>query len=223
MKIRKLTIYSDSVQDQLRHYRDNLNFSIRNDDEKSFEIVLGYSILKIEQRENATPYHIAFHIPDRQEHGALHWLERKTAILKNNDQKIIDFSNWDAKSVYFYDKDQNILEFISRREFSKPQSASFDTSSIIGIAEIGLATKDIKEKYDKMSSVAGLSHFDGDFERFCAVGNPSGLIITINKKEKDWFPTGDKAYSSDFEMEFEHSSKSFNLSFKDDELQISKT
>lgn len=222
MKITKLTIYSSNIEAQLKFYRDQLDFSVKNHSEKSFELQVGYSILRFEHKEKATPYHIAFHIPDRQEEEAVAWFEGKRSIQKFNDKKIIDFSNWQAMSVYFYDEDQNIMEFISRREFSKPKSAIFDPSNIVGLAEIGLATNDLQQKFEKMKLDCGLNQFDGDLEKFCAIGESSGLIITINKNEKDWFPTEDKAYASDFQLEFEHQSKTYQMNFSNDELKISE-
>jgi len=222
MKINKLTIYSSNIVAQLKFYRDQLDFEVKNLSEKSFELEVGYSVLRFEYKEETTPYHIAFHIPDRQEEEAVAWLEGKRKIQEFNDKKIIDFSNWQAMSVYFYDEDQNIMEFISRRDFSKPKSAIFDSSNIVGIAEIGLATNNLQQKFEKMKLDCGLDQFDGDLEKFCAIGEPSGLIITINKNEKDWFPTEDKAYASDFQLEFEHQSKTYQMNFSNDELKISE-
>ncbi len=222
MKIKKLTIYTSAVKSQLKFYRDELHFEVNEYSEKSFELQVGYSVLRFEYKEHATPYHVAFHIPDRQEHEALQWVENELGALMNNQEKIIDFSNWQAKSVYFYDHDKNIMEFISRRDFSKPQSAIFNPSNIVGIAEIGLATDDVEEKFKKINLECGLDKFDGDFERFCAIGEDSGLIITINKDMKDWFPTNDEAFMSDFRLEFEHAGSSFDLQFRNNELEISK-
>lgn len=222
MKINSLSIYTSNIEAQLEFYRDELGFEVQNYSEDSFELKVGYSFLKFEKNLNATPYHIAFHIPDRQEREAVEWLERIVPLLKFNEDQIIDFPNWQAKSVYFYDKDQNIMEFISRRDFSKPDSAIFNAANIVGIAEIGLVTKDITEKFEKLKLECKLNKFDGDFERFCAIGEDSGLIITINNDKKDWFPTNDKAYSSGFKLQFEHESEEFQLNFSDDELNISK-
>ena len=221
MKINSLTVYTSNLEDQLEFYREELGFEVSNISEKSFEIEMGYSRLRFEFREIATPYHIALHIPDNQEEEALKWLESIVPVLEYNTDKIIDFSNWEAKSVYFYDRDQNIMELISRRNFSSPESAIFNAENVVGIAEIGLVTKDITEKFEKLKLECQLSKFDGDFERFCAIGDPSGLLITINNDKKDWFPTSDKAYSSDFKLNFEHSSNKYQLEFSNDKLEIS--
>lgn len=219
MKIQKLTIFTSQLQEQLKFYRDNLQMEIRNQSEEHFDLIAGYSVLEFRQREKSTPYHIAFHIPDKQEEEALRWLKERVSILKSNSDEIIDFSNWDAKSVYFYDEDKNVIEFISRGHLNKPESAIFSGKSIVGISEIGIPTENIQEKFDFLQRNCSLEIFDGSFERFCAIGDPQGLFITINKNMKDWFPTGDKAFSSDFEIEFTHKEKSCHLQFLNNELK----
>lgn len=219
MKIGKLTIFTSQLQEQLKFYRDNLQMEIRNQSEEHFNLIAGYSVLEFRQREKSTPYHIAFHIPDKQEEEALRWLKERVSILKSNSDEIIDFSNWDAKSVYFYDEDKNVIEFISRGHLNKPESAIFSGKSIVGISEIGIPTENIQEKFDFLQQNCSLEIFDGSFERFCAIGDPQGLFITINKNMKDWFPTGDKAFSSDFEIEFTHKEKSYHLQFLNNELK----
>ncbi len=69
---------------------------------------------------------------------------------------------------------------------------------------------------------AGLNIYDGDLERFCPVGDEHGLFICVNYEIKDWFPTGDKAFASDFEIEFEENDKTFCFTFRDENL-ASKT
>ncbi|MCF4100924.1 VOC family protein [Gillisia sp. M10.2A] len=218
MKIERLEIGAGNIRDQLKFYRDLLGFEIQNYKESSFEIQTGYSVLKFVENQDFTPYHIAFHIPDKQEEKALNWLKDNVQILKNNNQEIINFSNWNAKSIYFYDADKNIVEFISRRNSNKPSSAIFSGESILGISEIGLATSNIKEKFEILET-AGLEQYDGNFEEFCAIGDDEGLIITINKNLKSWFPTGDSAYSSNFSIEFNHRGKAYNFLFEEDQLK----
>ncbi|WP_037319984.1 VOC family protein [Salegentibacter sp. Hel_I_6] len=219
MKIHKLEIYSDNIKEQLRFYRDHLNLNITDYSEEHFEVETGYSTIKFQQKENATAYHIAFHIPDNQHNEALDWIKERLPVLEGNGQEIVDFMAWSAKSLYFYDKDKNIIEFISRESFSKPESALFSEKSVLGISEVGLVTENIQEKFDFLNSNFQLEKYDGDFERFCAIGDDEGLLITINQKLKDWFPTDDKAYKSEFKMEFTHQGKKHSLVFENDQLK----
>jgi len=222
MKIEKLEIATADLEKQLHFYKNLLGLEIRDQEENSFEIVLGSSVLKFREDKNFTPYHIAFHIPDKQEVKALAWLKTRVSILKNNRDEIVDFSAWDAKSIYFYDEDKNIMEFIARGNLNKPASVDFSEKSLLGIAEIGLATADIEEKFNFLHQECELEVFDGNFEKFCAIGDHQGLLITIDKNLKDWFPTGDQAFSSDFRIDFSHKEKNYRLEFINDYLKLAE-
>lgn len=219
MKIEKLQIFSNHLQEQFRFYHDILGLEIKEYSENRFKVQMGFSILEFQYKKGAFPYHIAFHIPDHQEQQALKWVKERVPVLKDHKDEIVDFSAWDAKSLYFYDADKNILEFISRGNFQKPSSSEFSEKSILGIAEIGVVTEDVQEKYKYFSAEYGLEKYDGDFERFCAIGDDQGLFITINGKQKDWFPTNDKAHSSGFCISFSHKEKSHSLIFEKDRLK----
>ncbi|MBZ9730514.1 VOC family protein [Salegentibacter sp. JZCK2] len=220
MKIHKLQIYTDNIKQQLRFYRDKLNLEITDYADDYFEVETGYSTIKFQRRENATAYHIAFHIPDNQHELALEWVKERSPVLHGNGQEIVDFLAWNAKSLYFYDEDKNIIEFISRESFSKPETTLFSENSILGISEVGLVTENITEKFEFLKSNFQLEKYDGDFERFCAIGDDAGLLITINQKLKDWFPTDDKAYKSEFKIEFTHQGEKHSLIFENDKLKV---
>lgn len=218
MKIERLEIRSANVARQLKFYRDLLELKTSSYDEASFEVTAGYTQIKFIEDTTATPYHIAFHIPDRQEEEALRWVKERVPVLKNNNEEIIDFSGWSARSVYFYDEDMNIMEFISRRNFNKPETPIFSENSLLGVAEVGLATSDIRSKFEILQKKCHLEVFDGNFEKFCAVGDDKGLLITINKELKDWFPTKDEAFASAFSIWFSHGDTSCRFKFEEDQL-----
>jgi catechol-2,3-dioxygenase len=220
MQINRLQIFTSRFKEQLEFYSKTLGLPVEIISEENFEVILGYSRLEFLKKTDATPYHLAFHIPDKQENLALEWLAGRVEILRNNSEEIVDFPAWNAKSIYFYDEDSNILEFISRRDFNPPSSGIFSEESILGISEVGIGTKDVREKFNFLNSRCGLEKYDGDFERFCAIGNDRGLLITINREEKDWFPSMDKAYASEFSLEFNYNDKDFSLEYKDDQLGL---
>lgn len=220
MKIEELEIYTTRLAEQKNFYREILELEILNENQISFEVQLGFSILKFVYKKNSTPYHIAIHITDKQEEKALDWLKSRGKILKAGNDEIIDFSNWNAKSVYFYDKDLNIMELISRRDFIKSESSEFSSKNLLGIAEIGLATNDLNDKFQFLKDKCKLQVYGGDCKIFCAIGDDQGLFITIDKNLKDWFPTGDKAFSSNFRIKFQNKGKRFELQFANDELAL---
>lgn len=220
MKIEYLKIFSQNIEEQKKFYRDVLELPVKETGTNSFRVHIGFSELEIEKKKDATPYHLAFHIPPQREQVALEWLEPRTGILKNESEKIVDFPAWKAKSLYFYDADKNILEFISRRGLYPPKTGEFSEKDILGIAEVGLATNDVEEKFSFLNQNFGLEKYSGDYERFCAVGDDEGLFIIINKDQKDWIPTGDKAYASPFEIKLSVEKALFGGIFKNERLEL---
>lgn len=220
MKIEYLKIFSPDLEDQRVFYGDILQLPVKEFGNKKLEITIGFSRLVIEEDKDATPYHLAFHIPPNREEPALHWLKSRTQILKNEGEEIVDFPAWKAKSLYFYDADKNILEFISRKNFYPPQSGEFSSEEILGIGEVGVATSEVKEKFEFFNKHFGLEKYSGDYERFCAVGDDEGLFITINKDLKDWIPTGDKAFASPFEIRLSVEKALFGASYYNERLEL---
>ncbi|WP_121346356.1 VOC family protein [Gillisia mitskevichiae] len=220
MKISRLYINCKNLVKQQKFYKEILGLEIYNVSSNSFEVQVGYSALRFQEAVDFTPYHIAFHIPDKEEERALEWLKNRVEVLKYDGLEIVDFKGWNAKSLYFYDADKNILEFISRRKFNGESSKIFSEKSILGISEIGLATNDIQEKFKFLNKNVGLEIFDGDFEKFCAIGDDEGLLISINSTLKTWFPTGDAAYNSAFEIQLEHKEKEYLLQYTGEKLKL---
>lgn len=220
MKIDRLKIESSNLEEQLQFYRDVLGLEILDQEEKFFEVRAGYSILEFHFQKNATSYHIAYHIPAYREEQALQWLKTRTAIIRDEGQEIVDFPNWNARSVYVYDADNNILEFISRRHCFPSESDGFASEDILGISEIGLATSNVKETFEFLHRNFKLNKFTGDYEVFCATGDEEGLFIVVNKEKKSWFPSNDPALASNFELQFTTAEGLFKMAYKNERLEL---
>ena len=173
---------------------------IHNSSIKSFEVRAGFSVLKFRSDPVATPYHIAFHIGAHQEKKALQWLKDRVEILKNEEEEIIDFSSWNAKSIYFHDPDKNVIEFISRGHLYQSKLEKFSQENIVGISEIGLATDDVLQNYTYLNQQLSLTKFTGDYHTFCATGDDEGLFIIVDYMKKTWFPADDQAFPSPFSI-----------------------
>ena len=220
MKIEYLKIFSKNLEKQKIFFRDVLQLTVKEIGKAGFLVNIGYTQLEVEEKEDATPYHLAFHIPQQREKNAVEWLKKRTGILKSDGTEIVDFPAWDAKSLYFYDADENILEFISRRELFPSSHGDFSSEEILGISEVGLATRDVEDKFDFLNKNFGLQKYFGDYKHFCAVGDDAGLFIVINKDQKDWIPTGDKAFASPFEIKISVENAFFGAVFKNERLEL---
>lgn len=198
MIIEELTLFTSNIQQQRHFYKNILGFEILEDRPDHLSFKTGKSVLNFQYATKVVPSHLAFNIPYNAIYDALKWLQARTAALAYNDTLVSDFSNWKAKAIYFYDADKNILEFIARERLDVESDIAFSPQAIMSISEMAIAVDDIKNIYEQIHQLKPISIFDGDFERFCAIGNDEGLFILINKHKKRWYPTQDIAFTSDF-------------------------
>ena len=218
MKIRELTLYTDRIKEQKNFYRNVLGLKIIKESDQEFSVQLKNSILKFTKNKTFSPYHFAFTIPTYKISESLIWLKKRLEIIKDGESEIVNFPNWNAQSIYFYDADKNILEFIMRKNLKNSTVGDFNSEDILEISEIGLATEDFEGKLQLLTSISGIDKFSGGKEVFAAIGTERGLFILIDKNKKDWFPNNDKAYSSEFSARIETAANIYKVDFKDDRL-----
>ena len=198
MRMKSLTLFSKNLKRLKGFYQRNLEFQITDDNSHSFRLKTRYSELRFIESDHTAPYHFAITIPSNLEAACLHWLGERVEILKFAGREMIEFDNWNARSMYFYDTDNNIVEFISRRNLSFQSNRKFGVESLVEISEIGLATDNIQNVHEFLFRHFKLKIFDGGFESFCAIGDERGLFIVVDKDNKKWFPTDDDIHVSDF-------------------------
>lgn len=187
MKIQQLKVKTANFEDQLEFYKANLGLEISNKTDNKFIVKIGYSNLEFHRCEKSVPYHIAFHMGANQENQALEWLKDRVSILRDDGKEIVDFPAWNAASIYFYDTDKNIIEFISRKNRFEGK-AGFSGKSLLGIAEIGLSTDMLAENFRFLNQYLKLEIYFGSPEVFCAIGDDEGLLIAVDKDKKHGFP-----------------------------------
>lgn len=198
MKINKLILYTSQLSKQIEFYQSVLGISPVNKTENSFELLIGSSKLMFQYRESATPYHFAINIPSNKELEALAWLKQRLDLLPFQGNELVDFVNWNAKSMYFYDADKNIVEFIARKNLKIAYEKPFDQQQLLCVSEIGLSVKNVKEVYESISAIHDVGFYFGNLEHFCAAGDEYGLFILIDQQHKGWMPNNDFAHTSDF-------------------------
>ncbi|MEM1337580.1 MAG: VOC family protein [Bacteroidota bacterium] len=219
MHIKELKIYAKNFSKQLAFYSNTIGLKVMEESENQAVFRIGKSMLKIVKSDKFKPYHFAINIPCNKEVEALKWLQRRVDILKYGIHEIQDFVYWNAKAIYFYDEDDNIVEFIARKNLKNSREEEFDVHALLEISEIGIPVQDIATTFTTLNTIANLQKYDGGFEKFCAIGDENGLFICINTLKKDWFPTGDKAYSSEFEITFKENGKAYQLAFRNEKIK----
>lgn len=220
MRIKKLELFSSNIEAQTKFYTEILELKVLTETDNSVSFQIGESILEFTNKANSTPYHFAFNIPVNKESEALEWLKGRTDILKVATKEVQEIEDWNAKAIYFYDPDKNIVEFIIRYNLENASDQTFKANQRLELSEIGIPVSDIESVFYKLHDTTGIEIYDGNFERFCAIGDEHGLFICLNKNVKDWFPTNDKAFSSEFNLRFEEAGNTFDLEFSNEKLNL---
>lgn len=223
MRIKKLSLLSANIRAQKHFYTEVLGCELLAESEKHFDLEIGATKLRIEENAEASPYHFAINIPSNQIHSALEWLKERVEVLPVAGEEIVDFSAWRALSLYFYDQDKNIVEFISRERIDQHVSEPFSSEQLLSISEIGMPVTDIKQAYRDLAHAVGpsLPLFSGSFDVFCALGDDNGLFIVIDPDKKDWFPNDDPAPASDFNISGIENGVSFSFQFRNGKVLTS--
>ena len=219
MTINELKLYCSDVSKQTDFYAKTIGLEIIEQSDVQTVFRIGQSRLKFVERKDFQPYHFAINIPCNQENEALAWLKQRVEILKDGTRDIQDFKSWNARAIYFYDADKNIVELIARKNLNNQSENLFSAHAWLNLSEIGLAVHAIEPIYNQLIDIVKLGIYDGGFERFCAIGDEQGLFICINKQVKDWYPTSDKAYSSEFAIAFTENGAHYSLEFKNGKLE----
>ena len=213
MKIKEFILYTQNLEKQTKFYSMDLGLKIRHQDEKRCSFNAGKSILTFEVSENSTPYHFALNIPSNKDEEAHTWLKQRVELLNFEGKEIVNFESWNAKALYFYDADKNIVEFIARKNLNLNSPESFSSKSILNISEIGIGTTTLKKTFDKINSLKTIDLYSGNFDRFCALGNEEGMFILANPTQKKWFPCNDTIQQSDFAIKGDYNFEFKNGSF----------
>ncbi len=217
MKIKKTELLTNDLIETEKFYNKTLGFEIELKDDKKIIFNVGESKLVFKKTEIKKPiYHFAFNIPCNQLEQAIEWIKTQTnLILINENELIADFKNWNAKAIYFYDNNQNILEFIARFDLHNQSTNNFQENSILCISEIAIVTNNVLEVTKKLVLKNNFEYFRNSIpnSEFTPLGDDNGLIIFVNKLRK-WYPTQISAQNFWTNVVIEKNNKTITLEFE---------
>lgn len=216
MHIQKLTLYTSDLPCQVQFYSKRLGLEIIEKHANNVSFNVGNTVLIFRQKSGVSPYHFAFNIPNNSINKAHVWLKKRVDLLKEDDSDIIDFTSWNAKAIYFKDADNNILELIARKTLNNASGEPFSSQQFLEISEIGMPVDNVSFMSKQLNASTGLEIYRGDNDRFSAIGDEHGLFICIDKHKKTWIPTGEKAYSSPFEIQFSNNDREWFMAFSNE-------
>lgn len=216
MKLDQIEIKTNDIQKTKAFYETVFGLFILENDEKSITFQAGTSILKfIEDSQFNSVYHFAFNIPENQLEEAILWCKNKVDLIVLEDKSVIThFENWNAHSVYFFDHNDNLLEFIARHDLNNEQVGEFNSASILNISEIGIVTESPLKLGNQLIEEHGLHFFsqNTNTEKFAAIGDHEGLLILV-QPNRNWYPTQIPSESNPIRVSIENNENLIELSF----------
>ena len=193
MQIRELTLAAPDPEN-LRGFYTELGFpeieAMGGTDGFSFQT--GYTRMNFVPGDRHARYHFAFNLRPDQLEDAMKWSEKMRIDLlfsPEDNSKFVDFPDWKARSLYFFDPAGNIVEFIARAGLPRAGNApKFSAASFTGISEIGIVCDDVKAMREWIESTHGLSGFvrHTNTDQFSALGDDEGLLLLVNEG-RNWF------------------------------------
>jgi catechol-2,3-dioxygenase len=200
MILNKIEIKTTNLNEISDFYQNALELPVERIDKNSILVTIGQSTLKIiEDSEKSEPiYHLAFNIPENKLQEATHWSTNRIELIKKEDEVLIsDFETWNANSVYFFDTDGNLLEFIARHDLNNAETSEFSSKQILNISEIGIVQTRPDLYGEELIEKFNLHLFEKNqnSDLFTAIGDDNGLLIIV-KKNRNWFPTETPAKSN---------------------------
>src|SRR4029077_4573641 len=119
MYIQKLLLQTNHLASQKHFYSVILGLSLATETTDTFSVQAGTTHLSFQEAKlDVPPYHIAFTIPRNTFHEAKGWLSQRVPLLCKDGKDEIFFENIQARSIYFCDADNNILELIAHYNLS---------------------------------------------------------------------------------------------------------
>lgn len=141
--IKKVTLYTNQLQDLKGFYEYQLGFRIIEEDDTSFTLAIGDSQLAFKESEQNAFYHFAFNIPGNQFTLAKSWANARVTLNRQDGMDEIYYANFNADAFYFQDPAGNVVEFIARRNVDR--MGDFTIDMLLNISEISITSPHIQE------------------------------------------------------------------------------
>lgn len=217
MEILELILLTNNLEETEKFYSTLLEFKLIDKTKKSLTYSTGKSKLTFQSAEKNTQpyYHFAFTIPKNKMDEAIVWCKKRVELIKDYDgNELIIFDNWNAESIYFYDNNHNILEFICRKDLPNESMELFSSQSIENISEAGIVADEPLKFGEELRQKTKLDYYVKGPKRedFAAMGTNTGLFV-ISNSERNWFPTNRKAEKYPIKVKIQVEGEVFELFF----------
>jgi catechol-2,3-dioxygenase len=194
-RLLSLELHSGAAMDTMKaFYGKTLDLRIMNERVDRFTVEAGETQITFVSSATAvdgrTPfYHFAFNIPENKILQAVEWQKARTPLLPIPERnraagyppEVVDYSHWNAHSIFFLDPAGNIVEYIARHDLKNADSSPFSWADILYASEIGLVVDDVPATAARLKDAAGVTQYKGGSDEFTALGDEYGLLLVMKR------------------------------------------
>jgi hypothetical protein len=114
---------------------------------------------------------------------------RSPCLLIVNKEDEIFFANFNARSFYFCDAANNILECIAHYNLDHETQGAFGPADMLHVSEIGLPVEDVPALAAILKETLDIKPYGGPVsENFAFLGDIYGQLVVV-KTGRPWLPT----------------------------------
>jgi catechol-2,3-dioxygenase len=197
------------LEQMMDFYHRLLGLEVLDDRPEQLTIAAGLSRLTFLPAgpEDGKPfYHFAFNIPENKILAARTWQKERTSLLpipaRLRDPaypaNVVDYSHWNAHSIFFFDPAGNVVEYIARHDLHNAAPGQFDSKDILYASEIALVLDDVPGVASKLKDVLKITQYRGGSDQFTALGDEHGLVLVMKRGRVISFNAEDKKAVSVF-------------------------
>ncbi len=188
MRIQELSLQTRHLADQKDFYRTTLGLPFLAETTASFTLQAGATRLHFQDAQQDMLYHIAFTIPRNTFTEAKSWLHKHVSLLRKNSEDEFFFATINARSLYFCDAANNILEFIVHYDLDHETEGPFGPTRVLHVSEVGLPVEDVLAQVSLLKENLDIEPYGGLVsEEFAFMGDIYGQLVVV-KIGRPWQP-----------------------------------
>ena len=188
MHIQELSLQTRHLADQKEFYRATLGLPLLAETADSFIVQVGTTRLRYQSAQQDVLYHVAFTIPRNKYTQAKSWLRQRVSLLRKNGEDEIFFANLNARSFYFCDAANNILELIVHYDLNHETDGPFEPAQVLQVSEVGLPVEDVLAQGSLLKEKLAIEAYGGLVsEEFAFMGDMDGQLVVV-KIGRPWQP-----------------------------------
>lgn len=134
-------------------------------------------------------YHFAFNIPENKIRLARDWQAERSPLIAIPERNraagfppdVVDYSHWNAHSVFFLDPAGNVVEYIARHDLRNSSPGPFTPADILHVSEIAFIVDDVPRTSTVVRGRFGLDGYRGSSDDFAALGDEHGLVLVMRR------------------------------------------